>query len=151
MPILYPIHGRIPPGFFVGSITSHCSGKWAHTRPSSSGRIKDRTRETAEIKPSFFATFKNDLQVLIFKMELYWNSPVIEEKSTWWLHVDVDILLQLAEISKSYFKEYSEIWGLPAPKKITIHFINWMTTCILHVSWESAPSRKAPCPRGTPI
>jgi len=32
--------------------------------------------------PGFLATFKKDLQVLIFKMELYWHSPVIEEKST---------------------------------------------------------------------
>ena len=55
--------------------------------------------------PGFFATFKKDLQVLIFKMELYWHSPVFEEKSTGWLHIDIDILLQLAEESKFYFKE----------------------------------------------
>ena len=43
----------------LGSITSRCSGKWARTHPpkiktrkSSSGRIKDRTRETAEIEPT---------------------------------------------------------------------------------------------------
>ena len=34
---------------FLGSITSRCSGKWARTHPP--GRIKDRTRETAEIEP----------------------------------------------------------------------------------------------------
>ena len=33
----------------IGSITSRCSGKWAHTHPP--GRIKDRTRETTEIEP----------------------------------------------------------------------------------------------------
>ena len=32
----------------LGSITSRCSGKWARTHPP-----KDRTRETAEIEPSF--------------------------------------------------------------------------------------------------
>ena len=32
----------------VGSITDRCWGKWALTH---SGRIKDRTRETAEIEP----------------------------------------------------------------------------------------------------
>ena len=43
----------------LGSITNRCSGKWARTHPpeiktrkSSSGRIKDRTRETAEIEPT---------------------------------------------------------------------------------------------------
>ena len=35
----------------VGSITSRCSGKLARTHPLSSGRIKDRTWETAEIEP----------------------------------------------------------------------------------------------------
>ena len=49
----------------LGSITSRCSGKWARTpaavrenepaliprKSLSSGRIKDRTRETAEIEP----------------------------------------------------------------------------------------------------
>ena len=39
----------------LGSITCRCSGKWAHTHPRkslSSGRIKDRTRETVEIEPN---------------------------------------------------------------------------------------------------
>ena len=39
----------------LGSITSRCSGKWPRTHPPegalSLGRIKDRTRETAEIEP----------------------------------------------------------------------------------------------------
>ena len=35
----------------IGSITSRFSGKWARTHPPTSGRIKDRTRETAEIEP----------------------------------------------------------------------------------------------------
>ena len=40
------------------------------------------TQYMAELPQAFFATFKKDLQVLIFKMELYWHSPVVEEKST---------------------------------------------------------------------
>ena len=35
----------------IGSITSRFSGKWARTHPPTSGRIKDRTLETAEIEP----------------------------------------------------------------------------------------------------
>ena len=42
--------------FWVGSITSRCSGKWARTHPLFSGGIKDRTRETAEIEPRFWVT-----------------------------------------------------------------------------------------------
>ena len=39
-------------GSKLGSITSRCSGKWAHTHTPGRRRIKDRTRETVEIEPS---------------------------------------------------------------------------------------------------
>ena len=59
--LLRPVLGSSSPIPYIyihltlGSITSRCSGKWARTHPPegalSLGRIKDRTRETAEIEP----------------------------------------------------------------------------------------------------
>ena len=41
----FPANDILHIGLLVGSITSRCSGKWARTQ--------DRTRETAEIEPTY--------------------------------------------------------------------------------------------------
>ena len=64
--MVYLLH-NITPSYRIkslGSITSRCSGKWARTHPLFSGRIKDRTRETAEIEPNQKPCLKDSLCVI---------------------------------------------------------------------------------------
>ena len=72
---------RSPSG--LGSITSRCSGKWARTHPPkelslSSGRIKDRTRETAEIEPTSGSPL---IGIVVRNKRLWTNLKHIEDLS----------------------------------------------------------------------
>ena len=56
--------------YTVGSIDSRCSGKWARTHPPEEGRIKDRTRETAEFEPIYTFNIKTKNQTInIFQIQ----------------------------------------------------------------------------------